>query len=203
MGLKKLREELKQILTEQGYTELNTFQDKIITSLKSGHHILASGEHGIGKTTAILFCLLQKITEPGEGSPRGIVLCANDDNAYEMFSKLKPLCAKLDLTVDLVHERGNMLQQRNDLFDGTEIIIGTPKRLYDLYIQNGFNVSKLKIFILDDADEILKKGFKMQIARVTESLPKCQHVIVTSNSEDLKVTEYCDTNIPFYTHIHL
>jgi superfamily II DNA/RNA helicase len=201
MGLRKLRLELDQILEPQGYSELNPFQDKIITALKSGQHILASGENGIGKTTTILFCLLQKITEPGEGSPRGIVMCSNDDNAYEMFVKLKPLCAKLDLTVDLVHERGNMLQQRNDLFDGTEIIIGTPKRLYDLYIQNGFNVSKLKIFILDDADELFKKGHKMQIARISESLPKCQHVIFTTASEDLKVKEYYKDNMLYYTHI--
>ena len=201
MGLTKLRAGLDQMMEAQGYSELNPFQNKIMTALKSGQHMLASGETGSGKTTAVLFCLLQKISEPGEGSPRGIVICSNDDKAHALFTTLKPLCAKLDLTVDLVHDRGNMLQQRNDLFDGTEIIVGTPKRVYDMYIQNGFNVSKLKLFILDDADEIFKKGHKMQISRISESLPKCQHVIFTANSEDIKIKEYCMDNMLYFNHI--
>jgi ATP-dependent RNA helicase RhlE len=201
MGLTKLRAGLDQMMEAQGFSELNPFQDKIMTALKSGQHMLASGETGSGKTTAVLFCLLQKISEPGEGSPRGIAICSNDDKAHALFTTLKPLCAKLDLTVDLVHERGNMLQQRNDLFDGTEIIVGTPKRVYDMYIQNGFNVSKLKLFILDDADEIFKKRHKMQISRISESLPKCQHVIFTANSEDIKIKEYCMDNMLYFNHI--
>ncbi|MFN6014695.1 MAG: DEAD/DEAH box helicase, partial [Flavobacteriales bacterium] len=116
--------------------------------------------------------VLQKITEASEGSPRAIIVCASDQKAYELHERLEKICRILDLTVDLAHDRGNMLQQRNDIFDGTEIIVGTARRLYELYIQNGYNVSKLKMFILDDALDIFKNGHKMQISRITESFPK-------------------------------
>ena len=196
MALEKLRAELQEMLPEKGITELNEFQIRVIDAIKSGKNILAEGHEGSGKTTAIYLSVLQKITEAGEGSPRAIIVCASDQKAYELHERLEKICRILDLTVDLAHDRGNMLQQRNDIFDGTEIIVGTARRLYELYIQNGYNVSKLKMFILDDALDIFKNGHKMQISRIAESLPKCQHILFSHSFKDRRVEEYLDELVP-------
>lgn len=199
MGLSKIREELHEILPDKGITELNSFQTEIIDALKSGKNILAEGPLGSGKTKAILLCLLQKITEPTEGSPRAIVVCKTSQEAYDLHAELEKICRILDITVDLAHDRGKMLQQRNDIFDGTEIIIANPKRLYELYIQNGFNVSQLKLFILDDAIEHFKDGYKMQLSRIVESLPKCQHLYFSNTFNDKRIEEFLEEFIPM-TH---
>lgn len=196
MALGKLRAELQEMLPDKGITELNEFQIRVIDAIKSGKNILAEGHHGSGKTTAIYLSVLQKITEAGEGSPRAIIVCASDQKAYELHERLEKICRILDLTVDLAHDRGNILQQRNDIFDGTEIIVGTARRLYELYIQNGYNVSKLKMFILDDALDIFKNGHKMQISRIAESLPKCQHILFSHSFKDRRVEEYLDEFVP-------
>lgn len=201
MGLSKLREELREILPDKGISELNAFQLKVLDAMKAGKNILAEGHEGAGKTKAILLCLLQKINEPGEGSPRAIVFCSSDQKAYELHAELEKICRILDLTVDLAHDRGNMLQQRNDIFDGTEIIVGTPKRLYDLYIQNGYNVSKMKLFILDDAVDLFKNGYKMQISRIAESLPKCQHLYFSHTFKDRRIEDYMEEFLPVAMHI--
>lgn len=201
MGLSKLREELREILPDKGVSELNEFQSRVIDAMKAGKNILAEGHSGSGKTKAILLCILQKITEPGEGSPRVIVFCSSDQKAYELHAELQKICRILDLTVDLAHDRGNMLQQRNDIFDGTEIIVGTPRRLYDLYIQNGFNVSKMKLFILDDAVDLFKNGYKMQISRIVESLPKCQHLYFSHTFKDRRIKDYMEEFLPLASHI--
>ena len=196
MGLSKIREDLHEILPDKGITELNSFQTEIIDALKSGKNILAEGPLGSGKTKAILLCLLQKITEPTEGSPRAIVVCKTSQEAYDLHAELEKICRILDITVDLAHDRGKMLQQRNDIFDGTEIIIANPKRLYELYIQNGFNVSQLKLFILDDAIEHFKDGYKMQLSRIVESLPKCQHLYFSNTFNDKRMEEFLEEFIP-------
>ena len=196
MGLSKIREELHEILPDKGITELNSFQTEIIDALKSGKNILAEGPLGSGKTKAILLCLLQKITEPTEGSPRAIVVCKTSQEAYDLHAEMEKICRILDITVDLAHDRGKMLQQRNDIFDGTEIIIANPKRLYELYIQNGFNVSQLKLFILDDAIEHFKDGYKMQLSRIVESLPKCQHLYFSNTFNDKRIEEFLEEFIP-------
>jgi superfamily II DNA/RNA helicase len=103
--------------------------------------------------------------------------------------------------VDLAHDRGNKLQQRNDIFDGTEIIVGTPKRLQELYIQNGYNVSKLKLFVLDDAIELFKGGYKTQISRIAESLPKCQYLMASQSFSDKRIEEFLDLFVPVSLHI--
>lgn len=163
--------------------------------------MLIEGQEGAGKTTAILLGLIQKITEAGEGSPRAIVVCSSDDKAHALHAQLEKICRLLDLTVDLAHDRGNKLQQRNDIFDGTEIIIGTSKRLYELYIQNGYNVSKLKLFVLDDAIELFKGGFKSQITRIAESLPKCQYLLSSASLSDKRMEEFLEEFVPVYQHI--
>lgn len=198
MSFKKLRPELAELLTEKGLTELNSFQQSILDSLKAGKNILAEGPDGSGKSFAVFISLLQKIVEPGEGSPRAIVVCADDDRARSLHQQLESYCRIMDLTVDLAHEKGNMLQQRNDIFDGTEIIVGTPKRLYDLYIQNGYNISKMKLFVIDDALEIFRKGYKMQLSRIAESLPKCQHLLLSHSFSDKRVEEYLDEYVPVH-----
>ena len=192
MSLAKLRPELIEILPQKGISELNEFQLRILSGLRSGKHLRVEGPTGAGKTTAALVSVLEKVESAGEGSPRAIIICTDDKTAMALHKQLKEICRTLDITVDLAHEKGNKLQQRNDIFDGTEIIVGTPKRIYELYIQNGFNVSKLKLFVLDDAIELFKKGFKMQLSRLAESIPKCQQILLSYSFSDRRMEEYID-----------
>ena len=201
MSLHKLRTELTELLPEFGITTLNSLENKVIDSIKSGKNAVVESGAGTGKTTSAMLTVFQRITEPGEGSPRCIVICADDQRANELHSRMDRIAKRLDLTLDLAHEKGNILQQRNDIFDGTEIIIGTPKRIYDLYIQNGFNVGKIKLFVLDDASELMKGNLKMHITRLVESLPKCQHLILTRNVNDRKLEDYLEEVVPVRTFI--
>jgi ATP-dependent RNA helicase RhlE len=192
MALDKLRLEVQELCTKYGLVEMNKLQEKVLDGLKAGKNLLVEGEEGSGKTTALLLSILQRVDAPGEGSPRALIICANDQKAIDMHAALEKFCRPLDLTVDLANDKGNMLMQRNSIFDGTEILVGTPKRLHDLYIQNGFNVGKLKLFVLDDLFEMIRAGHKIQLARLAESLPKCQHVFSSSNFTDKKTDEFLD-----------
>ncbi|SRR5574343_81749 len=190
MGLSKLRTELAELLPAKGITELNALQIKVLDAMKSGKNLLVEAHEGAGKTKAAMLCVLAKIVEPGEGSPRAIIVCQSNEKAKELHDEIYKICRLLDLTVDLVHDKGNIIQQRNDIFDGTEIIIGTPRRLYELYIQNGFNVSQMKLFILDDAVTLFKEGHKMRLQRIAESLPKCQHLLFSHSFKDDRIESY-------------
>lgn len=198
MILEKLHPELVERLADSGITELNDFQSKFLDAIKSGKHSVGLGYEGSGKSLSLIIGILLKINKPEEGSPRAIVICPTVNKAVEMHKILQNLSKPLDLTVDLVHDKGNMLQQRNDLFDGTEIIVGTPRRLYEMYIQNGFNVSKMKMFVLDDSEELMKGNMKTQIERILESLPKCQFILTTTSLKDKKLESYLDENLPHY-----
>jgi hypothetical protein len=201
MAFENLRPELAELLVEKNFSVLNAFENAVIDGIRSGRNTLAEGPEGSGKTTAALVSVLQKVTEAAEGSPRAIIVCATDQKAYDLHAELSKYCRWLDLTVDLAHDRGNILQQRNDIFDGTEIIVATPKRLYELYIQNGFNVGKLKLLILDDMVDQFRTGHKMHLIRIFESLPKCQHLYFSTTFAERRTAEFIEEYLPIYQTI--
>ena len=130
------------------------------------------------------------IPEPKEGSPRGIVICKDDATAREFGAFLEQRFKELDLTLDLIIEKGQRIRQRNDLFFGTELIVGTPKRICEMYFQNGFNIGELKLFMLLDLNTMLMKGNKGFINRLSESLPKCKTVVVETQKREQRITDY-------------
>ena len=91
------------------------------------------------------------------------------------------------MTSDLIIEKGQRLKQRNDLYFGTELIIGTPKRLCEMYYQNGFNIGELRFFMILDVNEIFKKGLRGFVSRISESLPKCKKIVFETYTSSQKI----------------
>ncbi len=131
--------------------------------------------------------IIDEIPEAKEGSPRGIVLFSTDELAREFNTYIEAVFKKLDLTSDLVVEKGHRVQQRNDLYFGTELIVGTPKRLCELYFQNGFNIGELRVFVIMDINAIFKKGLKGSVVRLSESLPRCKRLVFESSGKEDQV----------------
>lgn len=156
----------------------NEAEISFLNYLKSGKNILIEGvmPHQINRL--LTFSLLNRITQPEEGSPRAIWITSTNEEANRLGKELAYLIKMQDVTVDLANEKGNILQQRNDIFDGTEIIIGNLKRVHELYIQNGINFNKVKYFFIEDIEEMLKGQGIAYLNRILEGLPKCQIVIV-------------------------
>jgi superfamily II DNA/RNA helicase len=165
--------------------------ESILKLLKSGKSVLSVG-HPDDYHDFIPSILSEIIPKPEEGSPRAIVFCTNDESAKALHEQTAKALKSQDLTVDLIFEKGNKLKQRNDLFDGTEIIIGTPKRICELYFQNGFNIGKLKLLIINQMDEQMRLGHKGFISRVAESLPKCRQLVFTLNPDEERTNDYLD-----------
>lgn len=138
----------------------------------------------------ILQLILDEIPEPEEGSPRGIVLFSDDQNARDFDAFIQAAFKKHDLTSDLIVEKGQRVKQRNDLYFGTELIIGTPKRLCELYYQNGFNIGELRFFMVLDINEMFRKGLRGFVGRVSESLPKCKKLIIETTGKEESVKSY-------------
>jgi superfamily II DNA/RNA helicase len=143
------------------------------------------------------------IPHPEEGSPRAIIVCASDEEARHIEAYFQKAAKAKDLTVDLVVEKGNKLKQRNDLFDGTEIIVGTTRRVCEMYFQNGFNIKKLKLFVVLRMDEQMRAGQKGFVARLAESLPKCKQVLFAKHSDDDRMISYMEEFLVNYSTLEL
>lgn len=174
-----------------------TYSERLIKSLKAGHSVLSvAGPESYGELLPEIVKLFVPVA--AEGSPRAVILVANDDDAKAYHEVMVKAVKPLDLTVDLVFEKGSKLKQRNDLFDGTEIIIGTTRRVCELYFQNGFNIGKLKLFVILQIDEQIRAGNKGYISRLAESLPKCRQLIFTKVEDEERLNDYMETFVGNY-----
>lgn len=192
MSFKKLRPEVKQALADIHLTGVSEFGIKLFSAMKSGNHILALAAKNSGKTETAIVASFDKVNQQMEGAPRVLYICNNVEESTRIYEIMTKVAAPLDVTVDLAHDKGNQVQQRNDLFNGTEIIVGTIKRIFELYVQNGINLTLLEYLIIDDLEEILAQGKVMEIKRIIDGLNKARFVGLV-NQKTIKVEQFINS----------
>lgn len=176
----QLNAHLHGTLDESALMEYNPLEKAVIARLKQGGDAVFVAGGQSGKSTAIALASVIKAPKAFEGSPRVLVLSPTIDSVHQLHKLLSSWVRRTEIAVELAHDKGNMILERNNIFDGADIIAGNPKRIHDLYIQNGFHVGQLTLFVIDDASEVTKDATILQrILRLAESLPKCQKLILT------------------------
>lgn len=177
MKLKKINEQLREALVENGLTEANEIQKETFSTLKSGADCLIVAPKGSGKSTTIVINVIQKLAGEIEESPRALIIVEDKAKVLEMEELFEQYGKFSNLEVYGVHDKGDMDYDKNYISTGIDILIGTPNKLSDMFSTAGYNVNRLKMFILDDADEILKLRHETRIMRISNSIAKTQRII--------------------------
>jgi superfamily II DNA/RNA helicase len=128
--------------------------------------------------------VIQQLVCEGEESPRALIFVEDKAKVLEMEDLFEKLGKFTNLRVFGVHEKGDLEYDKNYISAGIDVLIGTPTKLNDMFTTAGYNVNRLKMFILDDADSILKLRHETKIMRISNSIAKTQRIIFTD-----KITE--------------
>ena len=179
MILKKLNENLQKALIENGLSEANAMQQETFSTLKSGADCIIVAPEGSGKTTTIVLNVIQQLVLEGEESPRALIIVEDKVKVLAMEELFEKLGNYTNLRVYGVHDKGDMEYDKNYISTGIDVLIGTPNKLSEMFTTAGFNVNRLKMFVLDDADPILKLRHETKIMRISNSIAKTQRVIFT------------------------
>jgi ATP-dependent RNA helicase RhlE len=188
MKLKKINENLQQALIENGLTEANDLQQETFSTLKSGADCIIIAPKGSGKSTTIVLNVIQQLVCEGEESPRALIIVEDKVKVLEMEELFEKFGRYTDLRVYGVHDKGDMEYDKNYISTGIDVLIGTPNKLSDMFTTAGYNVNRLKMFILDDADPILKLRHETKIMRISNSINKTQRIIFSEQlSERIEI----------------
>lgn len=179
MKLKKINEALQNALIEKGLTEANELQQETFSTIKSGADCLIVAPKGSGKTTTIVLNVIQQLAGKQEESPRALIIVEDKVKVLEMEALFEEYGKYDPLEVYGVHDKGDMDYDKNYISTGIDVLIGTPNKLSDMFSTAGYNVNRLKLFILDDADPILKLRHDTKIMRISNSIAKTQRIIFT------------------------
>ncbi|CAI2769427.1 DEAD/DEAH box helicase [Flavobacterium collinsii] len=177
MKLKKINEKLQEALIENGLTEANVLQQETFSTIKSGADCIILSPAGSGKSTTIVLNVIQQLAGQTEESPRALIFVEDKAKVLEMEALFEKYGKYTNLEVYGVHDKGDMDYDKNYISTGIDVLIGTPNKLSDMFTTAGYNVNRLKMFILDDADPILKLRHETKIMRISNSITKTQRII--------------------------
>lgn len=184
MSSEKFIKTLPPVFVKAGLGIPTAFQSQTYSVINSGSDLFASGPEGCGKTTAIAMTIVRKLKAPVEVAPRALVVVNDTDAAKEMTRIVGSFARESGLRVVCVHENSDVEDQVDELYEGSDIVIATPKRLALLFLRNWINLNKLQQMFIDDAQLLIKNGHKQSIDKVAVSLPKCQRVVFATEMND-------------------
>ncbi|MDQ6532055.1 DEAD/DEAH box helicase [Flavobacterium sp. LHD-85] len=177
MKLKKINEKLQDGLIENGLTEANALQMETFSTIKSGADCVIISPKGSGKTTTIVLNVIQQLAGKNEESPRALIVVEDKEKVLAMEELFEKYGRYTNLEVYGVHDKGDMDYDKNYVSTGIDVLIGTPTKLNDMFSTAGYNVNRLKMFIIDDAEPILKLRHDAKITRISNSIAKVQRII--------------------------
>ena len=177
MKLKKINPKLQEALIEIGLVAANPLQEETFSTLKSGADCVVIAPEKSGKSTTIVLNVIQQLVAEGEESPRALIIVEDKAKVLEMETLFDKLGKYTNLRVYGVHDKGDMEYDKNYISTGIDVLIGTPNKLNEMFTTAGYNVNRLKLFILDDAEPILRLRHETKIMRISNSIAKTQRLI--------------------------
>lgn len=178
MSFKKLNPLLKEAMNEKGIVDPLPFQSAILPKIKGGANVYGIGPEGCGKTIAIIISTIHKLKGTAvDDSPRALILVKDKQAALDLMQNFEELARHTDLRIYCAYEEYDLEKQREEIYYGVDILIATPKRLNKLYFLNSVHLGQLQLFVLEDAEFLIRNNYHNDVLRVTESLQKCQYLI--------------------------
>jgi len=183
----KLDKQLLESLKESGFTESTELEQVCISRIKSGRDLLCIAGKGSGKSTTIVVSVLQRLKAELEDNARAVIVVADKERALEMKNEFSRLGEYTDLRVHTACDDEKIDVQKDKIYMGTDVVIGTAKRLNQIYTLYALNLGAVKIFAIDDAELVIKNLNYLQLDRLARSLPKSQKVVFAET-----LTEWVD-----------
>ena len=190
-----LAEPLLRAVHEQGYTTPTPIQAQAIPAVLSGGDLLAGAQTGTGKTAGFTLPLLQRLmATPAVRDARGrvpiraLILTPTRELAAQVEESVRNYGKYTALTSMVMFGGVGMQPQIDRLRKGVDILVATPGRLLDHHGQRTLDLSKVEIFVLDEADRMLDMGFIHDIKKVLAVLPQRKQSLLFSAtfSDDIK-----------------
>jgi len=184
---KLLDVQLVESLEHNEITDFTELEQVCIPKLKSGHDLLCIAEKDRGKSMTIVIGVLQQLKKPQGDNPRAVIIVPDTERALEMKNTFQQLGRYANLRVHTACENEKIDDQKDRIYMGSDVVIGTQKRITQVYSLYALNLSSVKIFAIDDAEEVVKSSNITQMIRLLNGPAKTQHVIFAS-----KLTEWIE-----------
>ncbi|MGO3805950.1 MAG: DEAD/DEAH box helicase, partial [Sphingobacterium sp.] len=182
----KLNKQLQDAIAEAGYKEPTEIQQRAIMPILAGQDIMGVAQTGTGKTAAFVLPMLMKLKYAQGNDPRALILSPTRELAMQIDEHIRLFSVYLDLRTVLLYGGLGPKTQKEQLAKGCDIIVTTPGRFLDLYLEGDIITKSLKVLVMDEADKMMDMGFISKIHRILEVVPrKRQNLLFSATMGEL------------------
>ncbi|WP_394960956.1 DEAD/DEAH box helicase [Candidatus Allofournierella merdavium] len=164
---------LLRAVEEAGYTSPSPIQQKAIPPVLAGRDLLGCAQTGTGKTAAFALPILQRLAaeQPPQKGIRALILTPTRELALQIDECFALYGKYLKVTHTVIFGGVGQAPQVAALQKGVQVLTACPGRLNDLIGQGYVDLSRLEVFVLDEADRMLDMGFIHDVKKVIRQLP--------------------------------
>jgi translation initiation factor 4A len=183
-----LREELLRGIYAYGFEKPSAIQQRAIIPCVQGRDVIAQAQSGTGKTATFSISVLQKI-EVDNRQCQALLLAPTRELAQQIQKVVVALGDYMKIEVMSCIGGTQVREDMRRLEAGVHAVVGTPGRVFDMIQRRALGVASMRQFVLDEADEMLSRGFKDQIYDIFRLLPSTTQVILLSATMPIDVLE--------------
>ncbi|MBS5786655.1 MAG: DEAD/DEAH box helicase [Clostridioides difficile] len=182
----KINDNMINVLKQNGIESPTPIQEKSILPIMYGRDIIAQAKTGTGKTLAFLLPIFEQISTDSK-NVQALILTPTRELALQITEEAKKLSKAKEINILAAYGGKDISGQINKLKGNVQLVIATPGRLLDHINRKTIDLSKLKMFILDEADQMLFIGFKNEIEAIMKETPKNKQNLCFSATIDSQV----------------
>ena len=185
---------LLKSIEDLNFKKPTPIQDKVIPEiLTTDRDIIASAQTGTGKTAAFGLPIIQ-LTDNKNKDIECVILCPTRELCLQITKELNSYCSYMKYyKVISIYGGEKVDNQIKNLKKNPKIIVCTPGRLNDLIKRGRVDLSFIKYFVLDEADEMLSMGFKSEIDKILIETPLDRKIYLFSATLSSKVKKITQT----------
>ena len=170
-----ISQSIKAQLEVMGFNRPTDIQFRAIKHILKGEDVMAVAQTGTGKTAAFVIPMLNHFLVKPRGKYagiRGLILVPTRELANQISKVVAEIALQTHLRVLGLYGGVEQENQIKTLNEGIDVLVTTPGRMFDLISQGFVDLSKLEIFVLDEADLMLDLGFNKDIQDLIRKIPK-------------------------------
>jgi superfamily II DNA/RNA helicase len=178
-----VREEIVRALRAVGIERAFAIQELTLPLALAGHDLIGQARTGTGKTLSFGVPLIQRISSGDtrlDGVPHALAIVPTRELCMQVSADLSAIGQPLGIRILAGYGGRAYEPQITALARGVDVVVGTPGRLLDLAERGHLVLDRVRVLVLDEADEMLDLGFLPDIERILRMVPQRRQTLLFS-----------------------